>query len=259
MLDIPAPFGPIGRGNADEHRQVGRHQLAHGRSHAQRQPHAILQAAAVLIAPPVGERRKKLVQQIAVGVVNLDQPKAGRQRPTRGRLERGDDLVDACFVQCRRHGVAHIEGHRAGADDRPAAGGGRPQAGSASPGQIATGLPARVGQLNAGHRSLRFDEAGDPRQRLDMLVAPDAQITGRDPAVGRDSRGFDDDQRHAAGGPAAQMDQVPVVGQSILGDVLTHRRHHDPIAQRHAADRERTEQIDFRHFAVVVGPGQAAA
>src|SRR5262249_40684647 len=33
---------------------------------------------------------------------------------------------------------------------------------------------------------------------------------------------------------------------------------HDPVAERHPADRERAEQVDLGHLPVVVGPGRAA-
>ena len=73
-----------------------------------------------------------------------------------------------------------------------------------------------------------------------------------DASVAGDSRGFDHHQGHAAGGPAPEMDQMPVVRQPVLGDVLAHRGHHDPIAKCHPADRERAEEVDLGHFAIVV-------
>ena len=57
---------------------------------------------------------------------------------------------------------------------------------------------------------------------------------------------------------AAQVDQVPVVREPVSGDVLAHGGHHNPVAERHAADRERAEEVDLRHLPVVVGTGRAA-
>src|SRR5262249_13003808 len=74
-----------------------------------------------------------------------------------------------------------------------------------------------------------------------------------------DGGGLDDHQRHAAGRPAAEVDQVPVVREPVPGDVLAHGGHHDAVAERHAADRERAEEVDLGHLTVVVGPGRAAA
>src|SRR5262245_40246821 len=121
LLDVPPPCRPVGRRDADEHRQVGRDQLATRPGDAERQPHPVLQAPAVTVRPAVAQRGQELVQEVAVGRVDLDQPEPGRQRPPRGRLERGDNPVDPGLVERRRHGVAFVERHRAGADDRPTA------------------------------------------------------------------------------------------------------------------------------------------
>ena len=39
----------------------------------------------------------------------------------------------------------------------------------------------------------------------------------------------------------AQMDQMPIVRKPVLGDVLAHGRHHDPVAESHTAECERAE------------------
>ena len=169
-----------------------------------------------------------------------------------GSLEGGDDAVDPGFVQ--RHGsrVPFGERDRAGPDDRPAPFVGRLQAGAALPRQVAARLAPGVGKLNSRDGTLALDEAGDPGQRLDMAVVPDSHVAGRDPPLGRDRRRLDHHQRHAAGRPAAQMDQMPIVGHPLGRRILAHRRHHDPVPKRHAADRERTQKIDLRHLAVVI-------
>ena len=73
-----------------------------------------------------------------------------------------------------------------------------------------------MGQLHAGHRTLRLDEAGDAAQRLDMLVGPDAQVFRRDPPVRADCCRLDDHQPGAADA-RAQVHQMPVIGHSGLG------------------------------------------
>ena len=113
-------------------------------------------------------------------------------------------------------------------------------------------------QLNTGNRPLRVNEAGDAGQRFDVLIAPDAHVDRRNTPVAGDGGGLDHDQCRSAYGTAAKVNQVPVAGQPLLRDVLAHGRHHDPIAERDAADRQRTEQIDFRDFPVVVGVSRAA-
>ena len=46
----------------------------------------------------------------------------------------------------------------------------------------------------------------------------------------------------AAHGPAAEVDQVPVVGEAVGARVLAHRAHDDAVPQLERAERERREQ-----------------
>ena len=102
------------------------------------------------------------------------------------------------------------------------------------------------------------DEAGDPGQRLHVPVVPDAQVGGGAAAVARHGGRLHDHQGHAADRPAAEVDEVPVVGQPLLGAVLAHRRHDDPVAEGDPPDRQRAEQVRLGHFPVVVRRGGAA-
>ncbi len=67
------------------------------------------------------------------------------------------------------------------------------------------------------------------------------------------ARRLDHHQRHAADRPAPEVDQVPVVGHPLGRAVLAHRRHHDPVPQLDPPDLQRTEEVDLRHLAVVIG------
>src|SRR5262249_14453497 len=102
------------------------------------------------------------------------------------------------------------------------------------------------------HGPLAGDEASDPRQRLDVRVVPDPQIARADPAVARHRRRLDHDQRTPADGATAEVDQVPIVGHPLAGAILAHRRHHDPVAECHAPDRQRTEEVDLGDLAIVI-------
>ncbi len=64
-----------------------------------------------------------------------------------------------------------------------------------------------------------------------VLVFPDAKIVRRDAALRGDGRGFKHDQARAALRPAAQVDEVPVVGEAIVAGVLAHGRNADAIAK----------------------------
>ncbi|MOA24094.1 hypothetical protein D3C78_1447560 [compost metagenome] len=98
-------------------------------------------------------------------------------------------------------------------------------------------------ELHAGDRALGFDEAGDPPQRLDMLVAPDTQVLVGDPPFRSHRCGFDYHQPGAPHRPASQMDQVPVVGHSVFRRVLAHRRDRDSVGQGNLAQGQGLEQL----------------
>lgn len=115
-----------------------------------------------------------------------------------------------------------------------------------------------MSQLNSGDSPLRVDEADDPSQRLDVLVAPDAHVARRDSPLRRHGGCLNDNQRHTTDGPAAQMNQVPVRGEPVLSDVLTHGRHHDSVAESDAANRQRGKKIDLRDFPIMVSAGGTA-
>jgi hypothetical protein len=43
----------------------------------------------------------------------------------------------------------------------------------------------------------------------------------------------------------SQVHQVPIVGHTVLGRVLTHRRHCDPVAKHHTTNGQWAEKIGF--------------
>jgi len=88
-----------------------------------------------------------------------------------------------------------------------------------------------VGQLDPRHRALGADKAGDTLQRLNLGIVPQAQVLGGDAAIGSDGGGFAENQPGTANGTAAQVHQVPVIGQAIDGGVLAHRRHGNAVEQ----------------------------
>ena len=174
------------------------------------------------------------------------------------RLEGVDDRVDGRDVEGPGDRAPLVERDRAGADHGPAPRLGRREPGPAVPGDVAARLASGVGELDARDRPLAVDEPGDPGQRLDVSVVPDAEVAGRDAAVAGHGGRLDDHQGRAADGTTPQVDQVPVVRQPLVGAVLAHRRHDDPVAERHPADFQGAEQVDLGHFAVVVDVGHAA-
>ena len=81
-----------------------------------------------------------------------------------------------------------------------------------------------------------------------------AGTPGRNAGVGCDAHHFGEHEPRAAMGAAAQMNEVVVVGRAVAAGVLRHRRHHDAILERDAAQRERREH---RRYADVSARGRA--
>ena len=79
-----------------------------------------------------------------------------------------------------------------------------------------------MGNLNAGNGPHAGEEAGDSCQRFDVLVVPEAEIARGDAPLGSDGGRLGEDQTGAADRPAAEVDEVPVVGISVPGKILAH-------------------------------------
>ncbi len=188
--------------------------------------------------------------------MHLDHLEARSQSAADRILECQDHAADPRFVELDRRGVAFVERDRARAHHGPAAGLGCLQPSPAQPGRLAARLSARVGQLNAGDRPLGMDEPGNTRQRLDVLLAPDAHVLGRNPPLGRHGGCLHHDEPDTTRGATAKVHEVPVVRKPFVGAILTHRRHHDPIAKGDTPNRQRAQEVDVGHLAVVVRLGR---
>jgi hypothetical protein len=99
-----------------------------------------------------------------------------------------------------------------------------------------------VGQLNTRYRALLSQEGGDAGQKFDMFVLPDAVVLGGNAAASFHGGSFHDHQPGATGRAASQVDQMPVVGKTILTGVLAHGRHRDAVAEGHFANGKRGQK-----------------
>ena len=111
-------------------------------------------------------------------------------------------------------------------------------------------LPAELGRpLAPGVSELEGDLGVAPGvHRVDdafpggtLLVVPEPGAGGRDPRVGGSAGHLGDHHPGAAQRARPEMHQVKVVGDSVDRRVGRHRRHHDAVAQGHAAHPERRE------------------
>ena len=101
--------------------------------------------------------------------------------------------------------------------------------------RVQAGFPERLPGTGQSERSA---------EGIHVDIGPDSHVAGRDSTLGRHGRRLDHDQPHAAGRPASQVNQVPVVGQPPsaeywhIGDMATRLRGDAP-------DRHRAEQAGF--------------
>jgi hypothetical protein len=67
-----------------------------------------------------------------------------------------------------------------------------------------------------------LDEMRDAFERRDMLIFPNPEIGGSDASFCIYRGCVRNDQTRAPNCPATEMNEVPVVGESIFGRVLAH-------------------------------------
>src|SRR3954469_9194374 len=133
---------------------------AHRIHYLQWEADAIFKTAAVCVGAVVGQRRKKLVQQVAVGSMNLDKIETCCHGPAGCLRERADDSIDAGLIEFPRNRVLIGEGDGTGSDWRPSAFAGAKKAFPAERHRHAS-FAAGVRNLNSRPGALRMQEGGD--------------------------------------------------------------------------------------------------
>ena len=97
-------------------------------------------------------------------------------------------------------------------------------------------------ELDSSDPALRANESHDARQRLDVRFAPNAQILRADARLGQHGCRFRHHQARAARGAAAEVHQMPIVGQSVLAGVLAHGRDGDAVRKGYVPDLDLIEK-----------------
>jgi len=75
-----------------------------------------------------------------------------------------------------------------------------------------------------------------------VLVAPDAEILGTDAPLGKNGGCLSQDQSGSTYRATPEMNEMPVVRESVAARILTHRRDEHPIGKRQISNRERIKQ-----------------
>jgi hypothetical protein len=186
------------------------------------------------------------VDQVAVGGVDLDHAKAGCEGAPGGGHERLDGVGNVARRHVARLRVGVRELDRARRDHiGPAAFAGWDRAISA-PRAVGARLPARVRELHARYTALPVREVDDARQHVDVVVLPDPEIFRADAPFRRDRGGLGEDQAGTADRTAAEMHEVPVVGETVDARVLAHGRHEHAVGEGQVANRQGIEEM--RHL-----------
>jgi hypothetical protein len=103
-------------------------------------------------------------------------------------------------------------------------------------------------QLHAGDTALLMNETDDPSQRLNVSVTPDTKVLRTDAALGKNGRCLSQHQSSAAHCPAAQMDEMPIIGVAIAAGVLAHRRNEHAIRKLEISNRERIKKVSHKQY-----------
>src|SRR5262249_31731715 len=109
------------------------------------------------------------------------------------------------------------------------------------PGLTRTGFSSRMRQLKSRHRSLLGDKSKSSVQRLYLSVFPEAEIGRTDTTFRSDRSSFRQNGGGAAHRPAAQMYEMPILGEAIAAGILAHRRDQNPMGEFNTTQAKRFE------------------
>ena len=79
-----------------------------------------------------------------------------------------------------------------------------------------------MGDLDTRNTALRMDEFRNARERFNVGFAPNSQVLRADARLRQNSRSLGHDQCRSADGPASEVNEVPIRGQSVFAGVLAH-------------------------------------
>jgi hypothetical protein len=93
-----------------------------------------------------------------------------------------------------------------------------------------------MGQLDRGHGAMILDEPSDGSPSFNLSVVPDSGVGSRDSPIRIHRRGFGHDETRATNRATTQVDQMPVVRDTLLSGVHTHRGDTNSVSEFDVAD-----------------------
>ena len=185
---------------------------AHRVDDLEQQPDAVVEAAAVGVVAPVGQRREELVEQVAVGRVDLDCVEPGGDAPgaprRRTRSTTAASSGRASGVGSAYPSNATAEGRHGGPPARPTRD--RAMLRPAHGRYVDALRPAWASWMPIG-APWPCTKSTIRRQRRCLLVVPDARVLRGDAALRGDRGGLGEHQPAPARGARAEVHEVPVV------------------------------------------------
>ena len=178
----------------------------------------------------IGERRKEFAEQIAVRRMDLHCIKACLLRTLCRVAEGLYNVFAVALVHFMRRFRVFIE--RNGArrkNDR----------------LIRLTFSACMVELNRDLRAEAPAFGNERRERVHLLVVPQAETVVRDTAVRHDAGRLYDDESDAAHGAGSVVRKMERIRHSVFRAVHAHRRHDHTVAQRHVLYLKRRKQLHF--------------
>ena len=164
LIDLNPAGGMVDRSNSEEERlgigPYAAHSVDNSKWHAQ----SILGATTVFVIPMVRQWRQELIDQVAVGAVNLDRVEASSECPFSSSLKGCNDTFDLRRGESMWHSPARIERDRTSRDERLGMNSGW------VPLCLAARLAPRVAELNSYTRAKCMTCSSDARKRRNMSI-----------------------------------------------------------------------------------------
>src|SRR5262249_36473974 len=205
ILDRPATVDPVRARKAEKQRVLLRPDFAHRHHSFTYHANAVGKCTAVFVGALIAERREKRMQQITMRSVKLNHFRTSGFSAARSSSKRLKDGCDLGFAQPAWGLITVRERNGTGRKNRrPSAAFGR-QWLAAFPWFHGAGFASGVRKLDPRNRALLFDARKSAPQRLNLLVAPQAEVRGTDSAIGGHCSRFRQHGSSASHSAAAQM------------------------------------------------------